>query len=311
MTDEYKLLDHLDIFLGASSPTVARVYARVSGLADAAGLRLSGQLYGPRCSLSKTLPARIPFRDLGAAEAGGSMLAEAILPDPCFWSTDLPAVYRATIELRRGNSVIARAERDYGMQAIGTHGRDLWCCGKRWVLRAVHRSSVEPQAALDEWRDAFAAMVVSHPNDELCAAASAAGLFLVARLDNPAHDPATELRRLARWSAVGIAIVDSDVVAGDGASREGFAGQRSAAADLLLAQPISADFAKPLAAWAQIAVCDVSDPQAFSELAARLDRPVLAFRQLDAPLELPAARAACDRLQSDLVRVGDFAGYLV
>jgi hypothetical protein len=65
---------------------------------------MHGALRGPFCEHARTLPAEFHFRDLGSAETGR---AKAIVPDPCMWSHDLPHLYRADVEARRGNEIVA------------------------------------------------------------------------------------------------------------------------------------------------------------------------------------------------------------
>ena len=58
------------IFAGDSSDALARVYAALprTGLPDDA--RLEGELVGPYCRHSQTLPARIRFLDRGPGPTG-------------------------------------------------------------------------------------------------------------------------------------------------------------------------------------------------------------------------------------------------
>ena len=82
-------LSDLDIFYGELTVNRAFVYARLPRPADDEGLSLVGQVRGPRCSRAQTLPLTSPLVDLGP---GPTLLARALVPDPCFWSPDLPAI---------------------------------------------------------------------------------------------------------------------------------------------------------------------------------------------------------------------------
>ncbi len=62
-------------------------------------------------------------------------MAAAIVPEPCFWTPDMPQIYQAIVELRQAGNVVARAERIVGMRTLGATGRKLFYDGKRWVLR--------------------------------------------------------------------------------------------------------------------------------------------------------------------------------
>src|SRR5688572_12948569 len=106
----------IDVFHGQLSPHAAQIYARIEGLPGGKEWTISGRVRGPECRHAKTLPTNHTFVDLGA---GATLLARATVPDPCFWSPDLPALYRVTLELRQHNDVVQTAEREFGMRFFG------------------------------------------------------------------------------------------------------------------------------------------------------------------------------------------------
>ena len=57
---------------------------------------------------------RIPFRDLAPNEKG---LAEAVVPDPCMWSPEMPHLYQADVEARQGDRVVAEYHGTIGLRA--------------------------------------------------------------------------------------------------------------------------------------------------------------------------------------------------
>jgi hypothetical protein len=75
---------------------------------------LRGTLRGPYCEKARTLPAEFPFRDLSPARP---LTAEAVVPDPCLWSPDLPHLYRADVEAIRGVQVIAEYHGEIGLRS--------------------------------------------------------------------------------------------------------------------------------------------------------------------------------------------------
>jgi beta-galactosidase/beta-glucuronidase len=100
--------DEIEILVGDVNDVEGHVLAR---LKPASGQRergepvvLQGTLRGPYCETARTLPAEFAFRELGAKESG---LAEAIVPDPCVWSPELPHLYEVLIEARQGDRVVA------------------------------------------------------------------------------------------------------------------------------------------------------------------------------------------------------------
>ena len=74
---------------------------------------LRGTLRGPYCTQAHTLPAEFKFRDLGPQQAG---LAEAIVPDPCMWSPELPHLYQVDVEARQGDSTRGRVSWQIGLK---------------------------------------------------------------------------------------------------------------------------------------------------------------------------------------------------
>src|SRR5688572_22346505 len=108
--------DHLiDVFHGQLSPNLAQIYARVADLPGGQDWKLIGHLRGPECRHAKTLPTTHAFVDLGPGE---NLLSRVTLPDPCFWSPDLPALYRVSLELRRQNTVIHSVNREFGLRFL-------------------------------------------------------------------------------------------------------------------------------------------------------------------------------------------------
>lgn len=80
----------LQIFYGKATDSLAYVYARMPSRAEWIKPRLVGTVRGPRADGVRTLPTTVQLVDLGPGE---SILARAIVPDPGFWSPDVPAVY--------------------------------------------------------------------------------------------------------------------------------------------------------------------------------------------------------------------------
>jgi hypothetical protein len=81
-------LDRARVFFGRLSTTEARVYVELPEAPAGASLR--GMVVGPRSRYAKTLPARLSLRPV---KATAGLLAEAFVPDPCFWSADSPYLY--------------------------------------------------------------------------------------------------------------------------------------------------------------------------------------------------------------------------
>lgn len=298
---ETAVLKHLEIFFGDAHNAAARVYARLNSAP--AGCRLAGRVVGPACEYSQTLAASIPFLAKRADDGGESppLLAEAIVPDPCFWSGELPFLYQAQVELRCGGDLLAAEERTFGIRPLGTRQGRLVFEGKPWVVRAVNSREV-PERTWQGWRAADLAMQVAQPDDETCSQASRFGVVLLAELHGNAASLTAELKRLSRWPAVAIA-----VLSGEGRLDQSI---RGAAHNLLLGGYVHPSEGL-VSDWADLFVCEHSSAERIAARAAGLTLPVLAQRSAGWRDDLADARRECDLLQRDLAGRGDFAGYLV
>ncbi len=293
--------DRLDVFFGQATDTECHVYARFLGCAAEAGLQLRGTLTGPSCAYAETLPATFRFADRGP---GDSLLAEAIVPEPCFWTPDMPHQYQAEIQFCRGSEVLARASRLLGIRALGVQGRNFYYDAQRWVLRGLQSRRVET-TDLNLWRAHDAVMMVENPSDDLCRQASRVGVLLAAQLDRPAPE---SIRRLSRWPAVGLVILPNACTI-QGLGRLG--------PNLVFAQHFGAEqttsghVSVSIAPSAHVVWCEAARVEAFIASAAGCPLPVVACRPAGSLESVAAGRILCDRLQRDLAGQGEFAGYVV
>ena len=299
------MFERLDIFFGDANNAAARVYVRLAATGLPAECRLTGHVVGPTCEYSRTLSAKVPFamkRNQGPNDEAKPLLAEAIVPDPCFWSQELPFVYRAEVELRCGEELLAAADRPFGIRPLGARGRRLVWEGRPWLLRAAEAHEL-PESSPAEWRAADLAMLVEEPGDDLCREASRVGAVLVADLTGTPERLDEELRRLCRWPAVALAILDTAQQLGEN--------HRAAARNLLLAQRLTADSDSSPRPWANLLVCGESHVEAMSPHAVDVTLPIVVQRLCGWCDELDEARRQCDLLQRDLAGRCDFAGLIV
>jgi hypothetical protein len=294
--DFMELLEsRLEVFFGEATNTQARVYAQLDGLRPG-NWSLTGTITGPTSHYAQTLPSTYRFVH---ALGGSRSLAESLVLDPCFWTPATPNLYTVQIQLREAGQIVAQTERAFGIRPLGAAGRSLRLEGKRWVLRAVDSRCVPPTETSD-WRDASAAMLIASPNDALCEEAGRIGLLIAAEIPQIASGSA-ELRRLARWPAVGLVILSSAGPLGDEL--------RKIARNTLLVQRLKNSEAT-VAAWAS-AVLVSADQSKLLDKIASLNKPVVVERAVPPQASVADARALCDVLQRDTAGLGDFAGYLI
>lgn len=285
--------ESIELFFGDANPAETRVYARLAHAELRPGDRLAGTLTGPYCSRAHTLPATARLVDAGPGE---SLLAQAIVSDPCFWTPELPYLYRAHVELLRGQTVLESIDRLLGIRPLGCRGKTFVYEGKPWVLRAVSHS-IHDLARLAVFREEDAAWFVAEPSNDLCAAASEAGVLLAADMRARSHDIVPEILRLARHAAVGFLLL------GESAPPE--ASLHDHARNSIFVDMLRSPDQTP-AAWADALLA----PADRLPLAS-LTLPVIACRPAHGPGTIGQRRKMCDLLQRDLAGVQPIAGYLV
>jgi hypothetical protein len=102
----------IEISVGDVTDMEARVRARYLGMGV---VTLRGTLRGPFCERARTLPADFPFRDLSPQQPGS---AEAIVTDPCMWTSEMPHVYRVEVEAIEGGRVVAEYHGSIGLERL-------------------------------------------------------------------------------------------------------------------------------------------------------------------------------------------------
>jgi len=314
----------MQLILGPCDDMRAEVFvwmARPEGAPPS--LRLAGELAGPECRRSITLPAGASLTDLGPGESG--LLAKAVLTEPAFWTPELPNLYRLTARLVVDGQTVAEATRRVGLRRSGARGRSLWLEGRRWVPRGM---AVDPRSCdMKIVHEAGAVAVVIDPPEHFLGAADEAGLAIIAVAEgDDGHPLAADaiVERIGRWAmhpavvmtALPQANADADVATLA-------ANARRLKGTMLLGRLVSGDAPPPVGLPAGIdclIVSLASDglPHAtWRDAAPAL--PLVAWQRTakDGAVD----RAACDRLQATLAAWGiaagrmhqpwDWAGYIV
>jgi hypothetical protein len=295
------VLEELEVFFGAANNAEAAVYVQLpknASLPD--DVQITGSVNGPGCKYAHTLPATVALRNL---DPGPFSLAEARIPDPCFWTPEEPYLYTVEVTAQLGEEVLATQRRTLAIRRLGVQRNSLFLDAKRWVPRAV---AIESSSApsLDDCHAATLGCVVDDPSDDMCGQATQIGVLLVAKITTDAGDVTAEVQRLARFGAVGFVIVENPPPATDEMS--------NVARNVVLCHLVCDDRSgDTLPSWAETIVYEVEDLQRAAQFAAECALPVIAWRRSAETNHPAAARVACDALQRDLAPHGDFAGYFV
>jgi hypothetical protein len=290
------LAEQIEVFHGSLTEDFARVYVQCRAVRGGGEWSIAGRIHGPVCQGVRTLPHAVALRDLGD---GPTLLATATFSDPGTWQPDLPARYNVQIDLLRDREVAETVERWLALRPLGVDRRDLRWQSKRWVLRGVlcNEPNLEQIA---EFREHRAALVVSHPSDLVLQAASEQGVLLVVELKTEVT--VDTVLRLARWPAVAMIVFPADF----DVTQE----IRGASLNILRAKRLGTNRDWRTNDWTDLIFCDANELMRDTSIET-CPLPIVAVRGLNERRSIGDARSECDRLQRDLVRIGDFAGYVV
>ncbi len=291
---EFPSADDWQVFHGDANPAAARIYVRMRLAESAAFDRLRGEIVGPFSRYARTLPATTRFE---AMVHGPNVLAEAALIDPCFWTPELPYLYRVRLTLEAAGQVRWSDERTFGVRRLGVRGRQFSLEGKNWVLRG---GLVDDTTDFDwdGWREQELVAFVREPDDAFCAEADQRGVLVAATVASPCHRLETLLLSWQRHPSVGIVLLPAEL---------------TVPGELLGLSPNTLFVAEmpfdptPTPAWADAVLYQGPALETMSQAQV----PRLIARRLPGRTSPKSIRSACDALQSDFASVAQFSGYLV
>ncbi|MCC6492382.1 MAG: hypothetical protein IT424_05115 [Pirellulales bacterium] len=257
---------------------------------------VSGVLYGPKCLYARTLPTC--FTLSGELAPGAPAAASGIIPEPCYWTEELPFLYEARLTVRYASGVQREWSHTFGLRRLEVHGRHLRMERRRTVLRGLASRGVD-ESILRQARDCQAALLAPHPGADVLRQADTIGVRLLIDLREGSGGAVNELAAFYWHPSVhavllsreelqrtdpggplaGVAVSDLDVVDGNSVDN----------GDFVVAVVISGQ--RPPATVHAI------------------DKPVIAIRYDDAYVDVASAREAADSLQAELAPEFDLAGY--
>lgn len=295
--------EQIEIFFGATSGMESQIYARITGCD---GVRLTGHVRGPYCAYANTLPTDFALRPLGTEN---TTTVHALVADPCFWTPELPFLYDVTITVAAEGREQETVQRKIGIRPLAVAANDFRYAGRRYVMRMVDLAMVaEAFCDRDELlavsRKTGTGLLAGSLEESLAVEASREGVLLAARVEGDDEEMVTRaLRRLARWPAVAMAVLDDRI----DLPRE--LSQR--APNLILACQLTRTLQGDPPAWAQVLLVDQVALQRGDVPLSAITQPVIVIKQLAAAVPLLEARRFCDDLQRETAPLGDLAGYIV
>lgn len=309
----------IDVILGRSDDMRAEVYVRATGLPTTTEPPvLGGTLTGPETQLAITLPTTARLVDLGPGPtpggggggAGGVALARGILTEPGYWTPELPHRYRVVAAVRAAGDVIASCDRLVGLRRLGVRGKSLWLDGRRWVPRGVACEAGDVEPAV--FRGLLAAAVLDDPAEDICVAADAAGVAIIARCGG---DPVAGCLRWVRHPSVMLVVLPRGTAVAGVAAVLGALGL--CRGTMLLGLEVDGSGPPPEVPESLDFVVVMLGAGAVPHEGWREPPPLPTLVSRPASGGVHDRRLACDRLQADLAawrRVAaatwDWAGYL-
>ena len=291
--------DRIEIVWGETTAAHAHLYFRATGEAKNI-VNLTGTLLGPESLYAKTLPARFSLRTL---KPDSDLLAELVVPDPCFWTPDLPLLYRLDMQWQDAADKTNGGSQLVGIRHWGIDRAVLRLLGRRTVLRGLDVGSAGlSQEQITRAHETQLTLIVHQPDEACCEAASRIGAGLIADLRGIGEWPvmSSHLARIRRWPSILMAIVDTTQVAAENQFTTG----------VPIFQPLNST-CREIASWANGGLIELNESNPLPAQYAKIEKPLLAIRRNQQTLELTTVRQACDRLQSDLAPQLDLAGYFV
>lgn len=259
-------------------------------------MSLSGDVYGPLCKRSQTLPARAP---LVTEIIDGTFAAHATIPDPTPWSPELPATYTVTVQLTSAANRSTTGNHHFGFKALETRSQSFYLNQRRFVPRIVQLDS-SPEALdslLDIVTEEHLCLAISHPTSALLKMASEQGCWIFIVLTG--NESTQDVHNWSQYPACFGMLYSTDAVESnlieirDELALRTLVGQELRGGDTL-------------ANGFHFAVSRLEELSSIDSGAC----PVI-VTQSDNRLSIENARRTCELLQRDATSHGDFAGYAI
>ena len=264
------------------------------------GLMVSfeGQLRGPHCTRSRTLPASFT---ISHCECNGNVAScsTSLITDPCYWTPELPFLYDLEVEVALADGTKAAWQHTVGLRRWDVDGRHLFRERRRVVLRGAVVAKLSSDN-LSEATEAEVALMLSSPSESLLQHACQLGVPLVIDLRGATGDLSPRLLNYTWQPAVALILLDASV------SQTHYKPQGTILGCVVQSGDVEVDYH-----WVDVFAVQLSKDQLPPAWIADCGKPVIAIRDDAAYANFKEARRGCDRLQAELAPQFDLAGYFV
>jgi hypothetical protein len=260
------------------------------------------ELYGPLCRTARTLPATHAVR---LAPTSGD--ARITIPDPCYWSPEMPFLYEWISSSQEGRT---EHHRRFGLRNLVAHRQSLRRGGRRIVLRGYQVSELD-EPTLNQAHQACCSVWTALPSHQVMALAASMGVSLIVDLSHPTDTPKQNLKQLLAdlsWQcAVEVVVLSREQLRELGSPP----GARSPG-NLLIAQALTLDDSpESVSGHASVVTLELAPGEVPPAWIGHTGRPVLVAGRQAWGGAASDARRACERLQARCAPKFDLAGYVV
>jgi hypothetical protein len=261
-------------------------------------------LVGPFCAASRTLSTAYPL-ELRSSQ-GLSAAGSVSITDPCYWTPDLPFLYRLEFSRPDAAGRVILAEQPLGLRRLRPFRQSLLWNGRRVVLRgaAVDQPFFD---SIDGAKAAGMTLLASDLTKDQGNAADQRGVPLICDLRDRQVGP-IDLQRLSTRASVAIILVDAHQVMPCDLDR---LTPQSIVAVAVYSDDAPEFSESSVPSWCDAMVVELEEQPLPSEAPSKWNKPVIAIRRGVTYADFHEARAACDRLQAELAPEFDLAGYFV
>jgi hypothetical protein len=173
--------------------------------------KVTGYLTGPYHRFHRTVASVYPLRPCDMLETGRRVVAEVLIPEPCFWSPEQPYLYHARLTCQ----AISKTELPsrvatwrIAFRHLHATGGSFFLTGKPWQPvgfwdpRPFDHQASPPETLVQRLRSAGLNLWVGRVTAELAVQAATSGLALWHVCHPSIEESALEVRRLRREPAV-------------------------------------------------------------------------------------------------------------
>ena len=257
---------------------------------------LTGDIYGPVCKRSHTLPSRASIID---TSSHGTLTASATVLDPTPWSPELPATYLATVHASIDGDSPSTCTHQFGFKSLEIRNDSFYINQRRFVPRLAQLEIKNDDASnlLDVITEEHLCLATSHPTHDLLELATEQGCWVLIMLDG-SEEPATVLSWCKHPACFAMVLMSEASIQLINPLRD------YVTSYTLLGQQITAG--QVLSEFVQFVTVDANELEALDIT----NRPIVVTRN-DRDVSIENGRRGCELIQRDATVYGDFAGYAV